>query len=150
MEVVMRVLIPIVPAIPIVIVIVLLVHGAAPTVRIHPIPVPRLPPVYQNHGLHGSIFPSDLVANIGNLSDASFVDQYRNPNQDTHTPAQPMQIFAADSRRFPHSIPAFFIGVGVVCLVAATVGGRPVLGLTMLGVMAACSLAVIRIRSPGC
>ncbi|MFB7667629.1 hypothetical protein ACFC1R_27490 [Kitasatospora sp. NPDC056138] len=40
------------------------------------------------------------------------------------------------------SIPLFFLGVGVVCLAAAVVGGRPALGLVMLGVMALCTLAL--------
>jgi cell division protein FtsX len=44
------------------------------------------------------------------------------------------------------SIPRFFLGIGFVCLVAATVGGHLVLGLVMLGVMAACSLALILLR----
>jgi hypothetical protein len=40
------------------------------------------------------------------------------------------------------SIPAFFLGVGVVCLVAAGVGNHIILGLVMLAVMAASALAV--------
>ncbi|MFI0743074.1 hypothetical protein ACH4PU_34125 [Streptomyces sp. NPDC021100] len=41
------------------------------------------------------------------------------------------------------SIPLFFLGAGVVCLVAAAVGGRPGLGLVMLGIMAACGLVLV-------
>lgn len=41
------------------------------------------------------------------------------------------------------AVPAFFLGVGAVCLVAATVGGHLGIGLAMIGVMALCSLAVI-------
>ena len=41
------------------------------------------------------------------------------------------------------SVPAFFLGVGFVCLVAATVGERLGLGLVMFGIMAVCSLVVI-------
>jgi hypothetical protein len=39
------------------------------------------------------------------------------------------------------SIPNFFLGVGVVCLVAAGVGGHIVEGITVLAVMVACALA---------
>lgn len=38
------------------------------------------------------------------------------------------------------SLPAFSLGAGVACVVAAGVGGRLVLGLVLLGIMAACSL----------
>jgi hypothetical protein len=41
------------------------------------------------------------------------------------------------------SIPTFFLGVGVVCLVTAGVGGHIVLGVVMLAVMAASALAVL-------
>lgn len=41
------------------------------------------------------------------------------------------------------SIPAFFLGVGVVCLVAAGVGGHIILGTVMLAVMAASALALL-------
>jgi len=41
------------------------------------------------------------------------------------------------------SIPAFFLGAGVVCLVAAGVGGHIILGLVMLAVMAVSALAVL-------
>ncbi|MEV5576407.1 hypothetical protein AB0L06_40795 [Spirillospora sp. NPDC052269] len=43
-------------------------------------------------------------------------------------------------------IPAFFLGIGIVCLVAAAVGGHPVLGLVMLAIMAACSITLILLR----
>ncbi|WP_406503490.1 hypothetical protein [Streptomyces sp. NBC_00212] len=52
--------------------------------------------------------------------------------------AQPMS-----RKSVRRSVPAFFLGIGVVCLVAATVGGRLGLGLVMFGIMAACSLALI-------
>lgn len=41
------------------------------------------------------------------------------------------------------SIPAFFLGVGVVCLVAAGVGGHIATGAVLLAVMAASALAVL-------
>ncbi|MFI6686801.1 hypothetical protein [Streptomyces sp. NPDC050485] len=41
------------------------------------------------------------------------------------------------------SIPAFFLGIGVVCLVSAAAGGHVGLGLAMLGGMAVCSLALL-------
>ncbi len=41
------------------------------------------------------------------------------------------------------SIPAFFFGAGVVCLIAAAVGGQLALGLTMLGAMAGYGLALL-------
>ncbi|MCX4550884.1 MULTISPECIES: hypothetical protein [unclassified Streptomyces] len=50
------------------------------------------------------------------------------------------QQVASNPRR---SIPAFFLGIGFVCLVTATVGGHLGIGLVMLGIMAACSLAVV-------
>ncbi|WP_241968179.1 hypothetical protein [Streptomyces sp. ICBB 8177] len=49
----------------------------------------------------------------------------------------------ADKAAAPRSIPLFFLGVGIVCLVAATVGGRPGLGLLMLGSAAVCGLALV-------
>jgi cell division protein FtsX len=50
------------------------------------------------------------------------------------------QQVTGNSRR---SIPAFFLGIGVVCLASAAVGGHLGLGLVMLGVMAVCSPAMI-------
>jgi hypothetical protein len=41
------------------------------------------------------------------------------------------------------SIPAFFLGIGGVCLVSAAVGGHIVLGVVMLAVMVAAALAVL-------
>lgn len=45
------------------------------------------------------------------------------------------------------SIPAFFTGVGAVCLVAAAVGGHVAVGLVVFGVLAVCSLIVILLWS---
>ncbi|MFE3413451.1 hypothetical protein ACFXMT_35635 [Streptomyces mirabilis] len=50
------------------------------------------------------------------------------------------QLVTRNSRR---SIPAFFLGIGVVCLVSAATGGHVSLGLVMLGAMAVCSLALL-------
>jgi hypothetical protein len=47
------------------------------------------------------------------------------------------------SKATKQSVPVFFLIIGVVCLVAATVGGRLVLGLVMLGIMAVCSVILI-------
>ncbi|WP_214633100.1 hypothetical protein [Antrihabitans cavernicola] len=44
------------------------------------------------------------------------------------------------------AIPAFFVGVGVVCLVSAVVGGRPIVGVVMLVIMAACGGALFLLR----
>ncbi|MFE2375198.1 hypothetical protein [Streptomyces sp. NPDC059398] len=44
------------------------------------------------------------------------------------------------------SIPAFFLGIGVVCLVTATVGGHLGVGLAVFGVMAVCSLVLVVLR----
>lgn len=41
------------------------------------------------------------------------------------------------------TVPAFFLGAGVACVVAAGVGGRLITGLVLLGTMAACSLILI-------
>ncbi|MET9078418.1 hypothetical protein ABZX95_41250 [Streptomyces sp. NPDC004232] len=40
-------------------------------------------------------------------------------------------------------IPAFFLGIGLVSLVAAAVGGHLGLGLVLFGITAICSLALI-------
>ncbi|MFJ1616320.1 hypothetical protein ACIODT_36795 [Streptomyces sp. NPDC088251] len=56
------------------------------------------------------------------------------------------------NRKSRRSMPAFFLGIGVVCLVSAAVGGHLRLGLVMLGVMAVCGLALILLarRSETC
>lgn len=41
------------------------------------------------------------------------------------------------------SVPAFFLGIGVVCLVTASVGGHVGIGLVVFGVMALCSLTLL-------
>ncbi|MEU5050220.1 hypothetical protein [Streptomyces sp. NPDC021096] len=41
------------------------------------------------------------------------------------------------------SLPAFFLGFGVVCLVTASVGGHVGIGLVVFGVMAVCGLTLL-------
>lgn len=41
------------------------------------------------------------------------------------------------------SVPGFFAGVGVVCLISASVGGHVILGVVMLAVMAATALGAL-------
>ncbi|MFD7169134.1 hypothetical protein [Streptomyces violascens] len=48
-----------------------------------------------------------------------------------------------ETRNPRRSIAAFFLGIGVVCLVSAAVGGHLGLGLAMLGGLAVCSLALL-------
>jgi hypothetical protein len=50
------------------------------------------------------------------------------------------------------TVPGFFLGVGIVCLVAAGAGDRIVEGVVILAVMAACALAIVLLarRSETC
>ncbi len=49
------------------------------------------------------------------------------------------------------SVPAFFLGIGFICLVTAAVGGHAGIGLVVFGVMALCSLTMFGLarRSQG-
>ncbi|MEU9125563.1 hypothetical protein AB0C96_38025 [Streptomyces sp. NPDC048506] len=47
------------------------------------------------------------------------------------------------SNRARRSVPGFFLVLGAACLVAATFGGRLVLGLVTFGILAVCSLALV-------
>ncbi|MGW2471579.1 hypothetical protein [Streptomyces sp. NPDC001665] len=40
-------------------------------------------------------------------------------------------------------MPAFFLGIGLICLVTAAVGGHAGIGLSVFGVMALCSLTML-------
>lgn len=55
-------------------------------------------------------------------------------------PKRAQQMTGNTARR---SVPGFFLGVGFVCLVAATAGGHLALGLVTFGILAVCSLALV-------
>ncbi|MEU2871582.1 hypothetical protein ABZ769_20570 [Streptomyces olivoreticuli] len=55
-------------------------------------------------------------------------------------PIKAQQITSNTAKR---TVPRLFLGVGVGCLAAATVGGSLTLGLVIFGILAACSLALV-------
>ncbi|MGW2818756.1 hypothetical protein [Streptomyces sp. NPDC001415] len=53
------------------------------------------------------------------------------------------QQMTSDTAR--QSVPGFFLAVGGACLVAATFGGRLAIGLVTFGILAVCSLVLVRL-----